>query len=297
MTETGWGEFGIQIRIQFVAESVEKPLVYQHQLKLHHWGPPVEGPLPNPEPTSASINPTGLTGTPAPLLTGTTTGSQRGSALETEKKKEKEEEGDDDVKMESSTPKPAVPPTEGEEASKSERSTPAPRSGTPSTRLQAAASSSGPVSVASKIPVLAWQYDEIVFCDPPLSFYNLMNEHPPTSLPAKNRRPRDQREEYESQKKAKAGPSSRPSLSRQATTDGETGAGAEGEAKAAQTPVTGETPAPAPLVGIPGEMGSADVPLEFSNEMERGEWNKLHEAKRKIIEETDRWRWVYLPVM
>lgn len=36
-----WGEFEIQIRIQFVAESGEKPIVVYHHLKLHPY--PVEG--------------------------------------------------------------------------------------------------------------------------------------------------------------------------------------------------------------------------------------------------------------
>lgn len=37
MTETGWGEFEIQIRISFVQESGEKPVVFYHHLKLHPW--------------------------------------------------------------------------------------------------------------------------------------------------------------------------------------------------------------------------------------------------------------------
>ena len=44
------------------------------------------------------------------------------------------------------------------------------------------------------------------------------------------------------------------------------------------------------VLGIPGEPGSADVPLEFSAEMEKAEWNRLNDARVKIIEEIDRWR-------
>ncbi|KAH7105594.1 yeats family-domain-containing protein [Auriculariales sp. MPI-PUGE-AT-0066] len=44
VTETGWGEFEITIRITFVQESGEKALLIYHHLKLHPWsaqnGPP-----------------------------------------------------------------------------------------------------------------------------------------------------------------------------------------------------------------------------------------------------------------
>ncbi|KAH7912966.1 yeats family protein [Hygrophoropsis aurantiaca] len=37
VSETGWGEFEIQIRITFIAESGEKPITLYHHLKLHPW--------------------------------------------------------------------------------------------------------------------------------------------------------------------------------------------------------------------------------------------------------------------
>ncbi|PPQ63151.1 hypothetical protein CVT24_005791 [Panaeolus cyanescens] len=37
VTETGWGEFEVQIRIQFVAEAAEKTMTLFHHLKLHPW--------------------------------------------------------------------------------------------------------------------------------------------------------------------------------------------------------------------------------------------------------------------
>jgi len=37
VTETGWGEFEIQIRIAFIPESGEKPITLYHHLKLHPW--------------------------------------------------------------------------------------------------------------------------------------------------------------------------------------------------------------------------------------------------------------------
>jgi YEATS domain-containing protein 4 len=37
VTETGWGEFEIQIRVAFSSESGEKPITLFHVLKLHAW--------------------------------------------------------------------------------------------------------------------------------------------------------------------------------------------------------------------------------------------------------------------
>jgi YEATS domain-containing protein 4 len=37
VTETGWGEFEVQIKIFFVAEANEKILTVHHLLKLHPW--------------------------------------------------------------------------------------------------------------------------------------------------------------------------------------------------------------------------------------------------------------------
>ncbi|KAL8955271.1 MAG: hypothetical protein Q9183_006716, partial [Haloplaca sp. 2 TL-2023] len=42
VTETGWGEFEVQIKIYFVAEANEKPQTLWHNLKLHPFGPDAE---------------------------------------------------------------------------------------------------------------------------------------------------------------------------------------------------------------------------------------------------------------
>ena len=39
VTETGWGEFEIQIRVHFVPEASEKPMTLFHFLHLHPYGP------------------------------------------------------------------------------------------------------------------------------------------------------------------------------------------------------------------------------------------------------------------
>ncbi|KAL8999518.1 MAG: hypothetical protein Q9188_005868 [Gyalolechia gomerana] len=42
VTETGWGEFEVQIKIHFVPEANEKPQTIWHHLKLHPYGPDAE---------------------------------------------------------------------------------------------------------------------------------------------------------------------------------------------------------------------------------------------------------------
>lgn len=43
VTETGWGEFEIQIKLYFVGESMEKPQTLWHSLKLHPYDGDIEG--------------------------------------------------------------------------------------------------------------------------------------------------------------------------------------------------------------------------------------------------------------
>ncbi|KAF7294190.1 hypothetical protein HMN09_01147400 [Mycena chlorophos] len=37
VTETGWGEFEVQIKITFITDAGEKPITFYHHLKLHPW--------------------------------------------------------------------------------------------------------------------------------------------------------------------------------------------------------------------------------------------------------------------
>ncbi|KAF8603496.1 yeats-domain-containing protein [Ceratobasidium sp. AG-I] len=98
VTETGWGEFDVPIRITFVPESGEKAITLLHRLKLHPWLP-------------AAV--------------------------------------------------PADP-------------------------VAAAALAAAP---PSRDPIHAWQYEEIVFTDPPATFMKILLENPPTPLPKTKRRP------------------------------------------------------------------------------------------------------------
>jgi YEATS domain-containing protein 4 len=49
VSETGWGEFEVQIRIGFTPESGEKPITFYHHLKLHPWTANGELEVPPPE--------------------------------------------------------------------------------------------------------------------------------------------------------------------------------------------------------------------------------------------------------
>ncbi|WVO21196.1 uncharacterized protein IAS62_002503 [Cryptococcus decagattii] len=268
VSETGWGEFTVQIRIQFIPESSEKPLNLQHSIKLHHWGAPVE-PLPA---ISATLTPD-----PAP----------------TESNAEIKLEPDTPAPLEESvTPAPTIQQPTSEPATnepESKQGTPAPPGGdtteqikvdvaTPTLEVIEPSATPAPLSFAAKLPIHAWQYDEIVFSDPPRQFLDILNAHPPTPLPAKSRRPRDQREDYEARKKNKSAVrGASVTVSARASRAGTVDTGAAG------------TPAPA-QIGIPGEPGSADVPFEFTQEMLKGEHNAMLDARVKIVEQMDRWR-------
>jgi YEATS domain-containing protein 4 len=267
VSETGWGEFTVQIRLQFVQESGEKPLTLAHPIKLHHWGAPVEGPPPTPA-----------------------SGDQPDAPPAFAVEKQEEKEGSEGVKAEVQTPVPT--PSSPKPTTPIE---PTPGTQPPDTPMASqpleAPLSAGPVSIASKLPVHAWQYDELVFSDPPTSFLSILNANPPTPLPPKNRRARDQRQAHE----VKVGQKAKGRTSSISTTGSRQGTTEPMAVDAPALPVPG-TPGPgqAVVVGIPGEPGSADVPLEFSQEMEKGEWNRLNDARIKIVAEMDRWRWVLL---
>ncbi|KAG9039497.1 NuA4 histone H4 acetyltransferase complex and the SWR1 complex subunit [Tulasnella sp. JGI-2019a] len=55
VTETGWGEFDVQIRVTFVSEANEKPISILHHLTLHGWPPP-PGTVPPAPPLAGPIN-------------------------------------------------------------------------------------------------------------------------------------------------------------------------------------------------------------------------------------------------
>ena len=259
VTETGWGEFAVQIRIQFITESAEKPLLFAHTIKLHHWGPPIEAP--NPVPTNITES------------TANDPINQGKEGMEEIGKDDESKTQQADLGTVTSSPNntDAVPISEP----------PSIETPIPSLPVEAHQPSQ-PISIAVKYPVYAWKYDEIVFSDPPSAFLSILNAYPPTPLPSKNRRSRDQREVHEERTGKRSKGRKGTSTSRQGTT----------EPQSVDAPSTGEIPSAGNevVIGIPGERASADMPLEFTQEMEKGEWGRLNDARLKIVAEMDKWR-------
>lgn len=150
-----------------------------------------------------------------------------------------------------------------------------------------------PLSIATRYPVHAWQYDEIVLSDPFQSLLTIMNAHTPTPLPARIRKVRDQREDWEGEKRRKKGGSAAATAAAKGSSSRTRAAGAgtgADESDKSLDPTSILAISEKDRLGIPGEPGSADVPLEYTAEMEKAEWNRLNDARIRIIEEMDRWR-------
>ncbi|CED84120.1 Transcription initiation factor IIF, auxiliary subunit [Phaffia rhodozyma] len=149
VTETGWGEFPLQIRLTFVPEAGEKPIVITHQLKLHHWMPP---PLPPPGSAEDFVNVNNTDGGagmadlgPGIVTTGASSSNTPSQTLQ------------QSITASTSTPNSAAP-------------TPPPPPPPPTG------------------PVYSYQYDELVFTNPTQNFLTLLQGSPPTPLPAQARR-------------------------------------------------------------------------------------------------------------
>lgn len=158
VTETGWGEFDLQIKVFFVNEAYEKPLQFYHHLKLHPWNPALLA-------YNASDPPS------VPTMQSQTAPGPAAYPEDEDAPGEEDDEGDTtmpQVKDEAASP-PAVAAPEPE-------AEPAANSGS--------ALASGQLTPSVPLsPVYSWQYDEIVFTEPSESLFRLLTQHPPTALP------------------------------------------------------------------------------------------------------------------
>jgi YEATS domain-containing protein 4 len=145
VTETGWGEFDIMIRIMFVPESGEKPLTVYHRLKLHPWHP-VTLRAPEVAPTIAA----------------------EPSAIEQETQPEEA----------------AIPVSSDADADTSIQVEANPEAEKPSfiSPSQARLDQTDAAGTIVKQPpvVHSWLYDEIVFPEPTEAFYEILVANPPT---------------------------------------------------------------------------------------------------------------------
>ncbi|KAH8082570.1 hypothetical protein HD553DRAFT_273917, partial [Filobasidium floriforme] len=209
VTETGWGEFPLNIRVQFQQETGEKTVAFGHQLRLHHWGPPALGPQPQAEGSGSQEQ-----GASGP-------GAHEEGGIETARVKPEPKDDAQMVTVADSAVKGGNEPAEPPTASSTDSST--------------------PVVQINPLPVHSWQYDQFVFTDPTTTLYQLLLDHPETPLPRRSLR--------------------------------------MGQGKH-----MGE----GAILGV--DRGSAGVPLEFTQEMEVAERERLEQARRSLVEETDRWR-------
>lgn len=205
VTETGWGEFEVQIKIWWVAESGEKPLQTFHYLKLHPWNPLPVAAAAVSETTAADTSVGTVAGGEAPAAT-TEQASATAEEGQTDAAASTEKAAGDPVANSSTTdgaaPEPATaaaaaatpapaaaPAASGEEAAPADTSMTEAGASTsaaaPTTPAPSAAAPALPAAPAISLPpvVHSWQYDEVVFPEPTEAMQETFRLHPPTPLP------------------------------------------------------------------------------------------------------------------
>ncbi|KDN44910.1 yeats-domain-containing protein [Tilletiaria anomala UBC 951] len=179
VTETGWGEFEIQIKVFFIPEANEKPVTFFHHLKLHPWLPPAS--LLNPP---AELAPPAANQHPAdPAAAGAHAASTAASAPA------------EALSAESAVPPDAMSSVVSTSSAAVDPEASIPVPSTPSETVAPALSAAAPAAVTAPLqpmptlieqpPVVhSWQYEEIVFPEPTEAFYEILVAHPPSPLPA-----------------------------------------------------------------------------------------------------------------
>jgi YEATS domain-containing protein 4 len=154
VTETGWGEFDVQIKILFVAESGEKPITTYHRLKLHPWHPiAIRAPEEQAVATASTDSMEGIV-IEAPPDTTAEDAQEEDKAIDKEQEEAlKVDDQQDDDK--------------------------------PNTSILAPAPSMDQMNTGNSLikhpPVVhSWAYDEIVFPEPTEAFYEILLANPPT---------------------------------------------------------------------------------------------------------------------
>ncbi|EST06272.1 hypothetical protein PSEUBRA_004156 [Kalmanozyma brasiliensis GHG001] len=169
VTETGWGEFEIQIKIFFVPEANEKPLTLFHHLKLHPWLQNVAAVEAEPAPPAIPPSmPPADTLDPADTSMEAGDDGEQNAAASTSSNEPKQEPETDSMDVDTITAPTA--PTEA--------------TTTPAAAVNTNDASTTDAPKPALPPVVhSWQYDEIVFPEPMEPFYDILSTHPPTPLP------------------------------------------------------------------------------------------------------------------
>jgi YEATS domain-containing protein 4 len=181
VTETGWGEFDIQIKIYFVPEANEKPLTTFHRLKLHPWHPVAVAASSEAVMDDSQMDTSLQAGNAVDAVGNETTNSadhrleESGSNNEEDDATQKDDPVIDDhseqakgtahaeVKLEDAPGAAIVHVTRG-----------------------ASAAAAMPAQRHLPAVVHSWAFDEIVFPEPLEPFYDILIANPPTPLPAQS---------------------------------------------------------------------------------------------------------------
>ncbi|KAN0060651.1 NuA4 histone H4 acetyltransferase complex and the SWR1 complex subunit [Thecaphora frezii] len=151
VTETGWGEFDIQMKIFFVPEANEKPVTVFHHLKLHPWLNTLPPPPEPPAVPAAAVSVEAATSTSVASIKADVDAAT--------------------LERQESSGAAVAPSTEA-------------AAHAPAQAASAAEATVVPAAPPPLPPVVhSWQYDEIVFPEPTETFYETLIAHPPTPLP------------------------------------------------------------------------------------------------------------------
>lgn len=180
VTETGWGEFEIQIKVFFVPEANEKPITLFHHLKLHPWLGTVAavGQIPAAVASTESA-PDATVPDSAPVVPLFISNDEVGRAAESQSMDLDKPTSPDDVEAKPSGTVDHVSDQVSDQVSESAQAD------APSAPMTGALVSDTSAPRPALPPVVhSWQYDEIVFPEPMESFYEILTTHPPTPLPS-----------------------------------------------------------------------------------------------------------------
>lgn len=169
VSETGWGEFEIMVKIWWVAEAAEKFLQVPHYLKLHPWP---NMPLPGvPEQGEADKK---------QLQDGQGGQGGTGDVATTDD----DEEGQQQTQSTDDADQPITieeKPTTEEASTTTDPANPTSTGIATTTQPESTTANALPPPPPPMAPVVhSWQYDEIVFPEPTEAFYQTLLSHPPT---------------------------------------------------------------------------------------------------------------------
>ncbi|UZJ57063.1 hypothetical protein CBS101457_006383 [Exobasidium rhododendri] len=168
VTETGWGEFDVQIKIIFVPESGEKPLTTYHRLKLHPWHPVAVQATENRVTVAEeeAMTDAAADDSTQAIVSDTAVAAGLIDQVEVEESVGDESEATMQVDIKQ----------EDEEQSNMTAMAQAPME----------AATAGSLSIKHPPVVHSWTYDEIVFPEPTEAFYEILLANPPTPLPTQS---------------------------------------------------------------------------------------------------------------